>query len=230
MSTEHNTPSFSQSVPGAARVPLTAAEKLALSRQALQMALFPPPKPKKPGVIGSLRKLWPVGRKEAKAVPAVAPVIQLAAADDMAPRLVAQRSSQEAKAVVPAVPSKASALSNLQQAVSGVFDRIGNLVSTVVKSRWRRHPANWALQVGEPLLEAEIRRHPIPWLAGAAAAGAAFVLLNPLKWRQSRQMVSNVLGQEVRVLATSGLVFLATSVLGDWLRRSGSNESEPGQS
>ncbi|MDO4769560.1 MAG: hypothetical protein Q4A11_04245 [Brachymonas sp.] len=226
MSTEHNHPS-SSTVP-VVRAPLTAAEKLALSRQALQTALYPPPKPKKPGVIGSLRKLWPVGRKAAKTVPAV--VAQLAAADDLAPRLVAQSTSKEAKALVQAASSKPSASSSLQQAVGGVFDRIGSLVSNVVKSRWRRHPANWALQVGEPLLEVEIRRHPIPWLAGAAAAGAAFVLLNPLKWRQSRQMVSTVLGQEVRVLATSGLVFLATSVLGGWLCRSGSDKSEPGQS
>lgn len=234
MSTER-TPT-SHPAPSVVQAPLTAAEKLALSRQALQTALFPPPKPKKPGVIGSLRKLWPAGRKEAQAVVPAA-VAQLAPADDTAPRLLAQRAQQEAKqgakGVVQAVSGKASALSNLQHAVSGVFDRIGSLVSTVVKSRWRRHPVNWALQVGEPLIEAEIRRHPIPWLAGAAAAGAAFVLLNPLKWRQSRQMVSSALGQEVRVLATSGLVFLATSVLGDWLRRSGSDKSEksePGQS
>lgn len=225
MSTEHNHPSSSTAP--VVRAPLTAAEKLALSRQALQTALYPPPKPKKPGVIGSLRKLWPVGRKAAKAIPAAA---QMASADDLAPRLAAQRTPQEAKAVVQAESGKSSTGSNLQQAVGGVFDRIGSLVSNVVKSRWRRHPANWALQVGEPLLEAEIRRHPIPWLAGAAAAGAAFVLLNPLKWRQSRQMVSTVLGQEVRVLATSGLVFLATSVLGDWLRRSGSDKSGPDQS
>ncbi|MDO4794742.1 MAG: hypothetical protein Q4A28_02215 [Brachymonas sp.] len=235
MSTEHNTfsPSSSHSAHGMPE-PLRAAEKLALSRQALQTALFPPPKPKKPGVIGSLRKLWPSGRKETKtSQPATMPAAaaQPAMADDAAPRLLAQRKRQEeGKGVVQAVSGKASASSNLQQAVSSVFDRMGSLAGKVVKSRWRRHPLNWALQVGEPLLEAEIRRRPIPWLAGAAAVGAAFVLLNPLKWRQSRQMVGTVLGQEVRVLATSGLVFLATSILGEFWRRSGADQSEPGQS
>ena len=241
MSTERSTSSYPSGSQAVQR-PLTAAEKLALSRQALHEALYPPPKVKKPGVIGSLRKLWPVGRKARPVADDAAHAAALAAAPVSAPAsafisargqaaqalkgrttesVLNEYSVADRQVAGSAAHAGKQAASALQQAISGVFGRIGGLVGAVLKARWRRHPANFALQVGEPLLESEIRRHPIPWLAGAAAAGAAFVLLNPLKWKQPRRLVGSVVGKEVRVLATSGLVFFATSVLGELLRRSG---------
>ena len=244
MSTERSISSYPSGSQAVQR-PLTAAEKLALSRQALHEALYPPPKVKKPGVIGSLRKLWPVGRKARPVADDAAHAAALAAAPVSAPAsafigargqaaqapkgrttesVLNEYSVADGQAAGSAAHAGKQAASALQQAISGVFGRIGGLVGAVLKARWRRHPANFALQVGEPLLEAEIRRHPIPWLAGAAAAGAAFVLLNPLKWKQPRRLMGSVVGKEVRVLATSGLVFFATSVLGELLRRSGSEK------
>ena len=216
---------------------MSAAEKLALSRQALQAALYPPAKPKKPGVINSLRKLWPVKRKATQPAAPVAAVEATTTRQHAAAKLVggASRNGKAnstgaasaggAKAVQGVAAASADRPGNLRQAVLGVFEKLGGLLGAVVQSRWHKHPAHFALQVGEPLLQTEIRKRPVPWLAAAAAAGAAVVLLHPWRWKQSRRVVGSVLGKEARVLASSGLVVLAATALNEWLQRSYSDKA-----
>ena len=215
MSTE-NTPSHPSTA--APQPLLTPAEKLALSRQALHAALYPPPKPKKPTVISSLRKLWPVGRK-AKQTAASAPTTAAALVSRQTDSLHVGVAEAEKGAAAAAPPARQEARGGVGQAVTSVFDKVGSLLGAVLHSRWRKHPAHFALQVGEPLLQSEIRKRPLPWLAAAAAAGAAVVLLHPWRWKQSRRLAGSILGKEMRVLAGSGLVFAASSVLSEVLRR-----------
>ena len=108
---------------------------------------------------------------------------------------------------------------------AGVATKVGSLLAALVQARWRKHPAHLALQVGEPLLQYEIRKRPIPWLAAAASAGAALVLLRPWKWKQPRRLLGGTVAKEVRVLAAGGLVFLASSLLNEWLQRSAPDKS-----
>ena len=214
MSTD-NTPHPSTAAP---QPLLTPAEKLALSRQALHAALYPPPKPKKPTVISSLRKLWPVGRK-AKQTAASVPTAAAALVPRQTDSLHVGVAEAEKGAVISAPRARQEARGGVGQAVASVFDKVGSLLGAVLHSRWRKHPAHFALQVGEPLLQSEIRKRPLPWLAAAAAAGAAVVLLHPWRWKQSRRLAGSILGKEMRVLAGSGLVFAASSVLSEVLRR-----------
>ena len=216
MSTE-NTPSHPSTA--APQPLLTPAEKLALSRQALHAALYPPPKPKKPTVISSLRKLWPVGRK-AKQTAASAPTTAAALVPQQTePLNVGVAEIEKSAAAAAPLARQKTRGGGVGQAVASVFDRVGSLLGAVLHSRWRKHPAHFALQVGEPLLQSEIRKRPLPWLAAAAAAGAAVVLLHPWRWKQSRRLAGSILGKEMRVLAGSGLVFAASSVLSEVLRR-----------
>lgn len=230
MSIEH-TPPHTSAAEG--QQPLSAAEKLALSRQALQAALYPPAKPKKPGVVNSLRKLWPIKRKATTQPAAPVAVAEPATArQPVAAKLAGQADGNVAAPQVGAKTKTAQGAasaavdqpSSLRQAILGVFEKIGGLLGAVVQSRWHKHPAHFALQVGEPLLQTEIRKRSVPWLAAAAAAGAAVVLLHPWRWKQSRRMVGSVLGKEVRVLASSGLVVLAATALNEWLQRSYSDK------
>ena len=216
MSTE-NTPSHPSTA--APQPVLTPAEKLALSRQALHAALYPPPKPKKPTVISSLRKLWPVGRKAKQTAASVPTTVAAALVPQQTESFNVGVAEAEKGAVISAPRARQEARGGVGQAVANVFDKVGSLLGAVLHSRWRKHPAHFALQVGEPLLQSEIRKRPLPWLAAAAAAGAAVVLLHPWRWKQSRRLAGSILGKEMRVLAGSGLVFAASSVLSEVLRR-----------
>ena len=109
------------------------------------------------------------------------------------------------------------------QVPSGVAAKVTSLLSALLQARWRKHPAHLALQVGEPLLEYEIRKRPIPWLAAAASAGAAIVFLRPWKWKQPRRLLSGTVAKEARVLIAGGAVFLLSSLLSEWLQRSASD-------
>ena len=109
--------------------------------------------------------------------------------------------------------------STLSTGIFAILGKVGDTLETVLQSRWRKHPAHLALQVGEPLLQYEIRRRPLPWLIVSALAGAGIVLLRPWTWKQPRRFLGNSVGKEVRVLAASGLLFLVTTSVSEWLRQ-----------
>lgn len=206
MSTE-NTP---RSPAADASQPLTAIEKLALSRQALQEALYPPAKEKKGGAVSSLRKLWSMGSKAAKSVTAVK------IGSSPSKPLVKAGESLGRKSATPSVRKASGAEETV---FSDVAAKTGDLLTALLQKRWRKHPANLALQVGEPLLEYEIRKRPFVWLAAAASAGATLVFLHPWKWRQSRRLLGSTVAKEARVLVAGGAVFLFSSLLSEWLKR-----------
>ena len=190
---------------------LSAIEKLARSRQAMQEALFPPNKKKSQTGYGTLLKLWPIRRASEKSAAmqklADLPEKQVSAAMD------------EGSTVEKANSDSGVKHSTLSTGIFAILGKVGDTLETVLQSRWRKHPAHLALQVGEPLLQYEIRRRPLPWLIVSALAGAGIVLLRPWTWKQPRRFLGNSVGKEVRVLAASGLLFLVTTSVSEWLRQ-----------
>ena len=190
---------------------LSAIEKLARSRQAMQDALFPPNKKKSQTGYGTLRKLWPIRRASEKS----AAMQKLA---DL-PEKQASAAMNEGGAVDKAGSGHDAEHSIPTTGILATLGKVGESLAMVLQSRWRKHPAHLALQVGQPLLQYEIRRQPLPWLVVAALAGAGVVLLRPWHWKQPRRFLGNSVGKEVRVLAASGLLFLVTTSVGEWLRQ-----------
>lgn len=190
---------------------LSAIEKLARSRQAMQEALFPPNKKKSQTGYGTLRKLWPIRRASEKSAAMQKPV-------DL-PEKQGSAVTNEGGTVDEANSGSGAEHSAPTTGIFAILGKVGDTLATVLQSRWRKHPAHLALQVGEPLLQHEIRRRPLPWLMVSALAGAGIVLLRPWYWKQSRRFLGNSVGKELRVLAASGLLFLVTTSVSEWLRQ-----------
>lgn len=174
---------------------LSPLEKLARSREALQQALFPPPK-KKSSAISTLRKLWPIRRK-ATLSDSVRQLHELPAA------MLQQQSATLAYDKEGSVPVLQAEQVPNKQRLSDKAAALTDSFSNMVLNRWQRHPLNLTMQIGKPLLEQQIHKRPLLSLVMAALLGAAAVLFKPWYWRRSHQLIRNSINKEAQWGASS---------------------------
>lgn len=183
---------------------LSPLEKLARSREALQQALFPPPK-KKSSAISTLRKLWPIRRK---AMPSNS-AHQL---HEPPAAMLQQQSATRAHDKEGSVPVLQAAQIPSKQRLSDKAAALTDSFSNMVLNRWQRHPLNLTMQIGKPLLEQQIRKRPLLSLVMAALLGAAAVWFKPWYWRRSHQLIRNSINKEAQWGASS-LIYSGSAAL-----------------